>query len=365
MSKSEAVVDQVNGVVKARPRPLPHGYTKHHIIFLEAIHLPLPPLDFDYDITAYPHTPPELIAERIRPGTIVISAVANVRPQDLAQAPNVQMMLVLATGMAWVDKPWCAEHGVSVLNCPQSNIDAVTEHFLALYLSSRKRVPIIDHLVKTSDEWAKTASLTKKVWPRGPPLGIRQETLGIIGYGSLGRNIEAQMKALGVKKVLVAERRGAQTIRPGRIAFEEMLQQATTICIVCPREPDTINLIDEDEFAMMREDALLVNIARGGIVNEGALARALRQGKIFGAATDVFDEEPSGPGLSPLLPDTARGEDPVPNLIVSSHIAWFSGRTIETLQGLAKLALEKFATGHMYDEDVRKSVVVHDGSVWR
>lgn len=365
MFESDSIVDRVNGLVNSQTRPLPHGYTKHHIIFLEAIHLPLPPLDFEHDITAYPHTPPELIAERIRPGTIVISAVANVRPQDLAQAPNVQMMLVLATGMAWVDRPWCAEHGVSVLNCPQSNIDAVTEHFLALYLSSRKRVPTIDHLVKTSDEWAKTASLNKKVWPKGPPLGLKQETLGVVGYGSLGKNIQAQMVALGVKKVLIAERRGAETVRPGRVAFEDMLQQATLICIVCPRDPDTINLIDEKEFAIMREDALLINIARGGIVNEMALANALRQGKIFGAATDVFDVEPSGPGMCPLLPDINNGEDPVPNLIVSSHIAWFSGRTIETLQGLAKLALEKFVAGRLYDADVKKSVVVHDGAVWK
>ncbi|EME79177.1 uncharacterized protein MYCFIDRAFT_99955, partial [Pseudocercospora fijiensis CIRAD86] len=303
----------------------------HHIVFLEAVHLPLATMPFDYTMDKYQKTSPGEIKERIKPATIVISNVVDVKPSDMDAAPHLQLLAVLATGMGWVDKEYCAKRGISVINAPSANIDAVSEHFLALYFASRKRVGVIDRNVKTSHEWIQTNSLTKKIWPAGPPLGCKQETLGIIGYGALGKRIEMLCKALGFKEILVAERRGVTTTRGGRVAFEDVLKRSSTIVLVCPRDQDTINLIGKAELETMRRDALLVNMARGGIVNEAALATALREGRIFGAATDVLDTEPGGPGTSPLLPDLSKGEEEVPNLLVTSHVAWFSGSTIQTL----------------------------------
>lgn len=366
-----------NGVTKhgdawslQRPPPLPSGYEKHHIVFLEAVHLPLAELPFEYTMDKYLRTQPEEIAERIKPATIVISNIANVKPSDMDQAPHLQFLCVLATGMGWVDKDYCSKRGITVMHCPAANIDAVSEHFLALYFASRKRVTVIDQSVKTTpvgdpSSWMSTNSLAKQVWPQGPTLGCKQESLGIIGYGALGQRIETFCRALGFAEVLIAERRAASTIRPGRVAFDEVLARSTTLVLVCPREPSTINLIDEQELRSMRKDALVVNMARGGIVNEAALAKALKQGWIFGAATDVLDQEPGGPGTTPLLPDMSKGEEAVPNLVISSHVAWITTGTIKLLQTISRDVLTAFVEGRVYDPQLKACVVVHEGKIWK
>lgn len=347
------------------PPPLPEGYSKHHIVFLEAVHLPLAELRFEHTMDKYQRTFPHEIAERIKPATIVISNVINVTPADMDQAPHLQLLAILATGMSWVDKPYCLKRRITVVNTPSANIDAVSEHFLGLYFASRKRIPQIDRTVKGSDEWVRTNSLSKSMWPDGPPLGCKQETLGIVGYGALGQRIEMLCRGLGFPEVLVAERRGANQVREGRTELEDVLKKSSTLVIVCPREPETINLIGEAELRMMRKEALVINIARGGIVNEAALAKALREKWIFGAATDVLDTEPGGPGTTPLLPDLSKGEAEVPNLIISSHVAWISGVTIETLQGINRDAMTAFVEGRMYDPKVKACVAVHDGKIWK
>ena len=347
------------------PPSLPSGYEKHHIVFLEAVHLPLAKLPFPYTIDQYQRTYPHEIAERIKPATIVISNVADVKPSDMDQAPHLQLLAILATGMAWVNKEYCAKRNITVVNAPAANIDAVSEHFLALYFASRKKVSIIDEIVHTSDEWVKANSLTKRVWPQGPPLGCKQETLGVIGYGALGKRIESLCRALGFKKILIAERRGAKEVRQGRTGLEDILKRSTTICISCPKSADTTDLIDEPQLKMMKPEALLINIARGGIVNEAALAKALKEEWIFGAATDVLDTEPGGPGTTPLLPDVEKGEDEVPNLIVTSHVAWYSGMTIQTLQGVNRDAMTAFVEGKLYDPQIKHCVAVHDGKIWK
>lgn len=347
------------------PSPLPSGYTKHHIVYLEAVHLGVMEIPFPHTIDVYQRTSREEIAERIKPATIVIANVCEITPAHLDQTPNLQLLLILATGMAWVDKPYYAKRGVTVINIPDANIDAVSEHFLSLYFASRRRVNTVDRLIKTTDEWRKANTLVPKAWPQGPPLGCQQEILGIIGYGSLGHRIEQLAEALSFKEVIVAERKGAEKVRTGRVSFEELLHRCTTIVVACPREPDTINLFDEPELKQMRKDALLVNIARGGIVNEAALAKALKEGWILAAATDVFDVEPNGPGSTPLLPDMNKGEEEIPNLIVSSHVAWLSGTTIKNFMDFSRDSLVAFVEGKLLDPGVNHRVAVHDGKIWK
>ncbi|KAK5096374.1 hypothetical protein LTS08_007630 [Lithohypha guttulata] len=354
-----------SGWLQQEPPALPPSYDKHHIVFLEAVHFPLAKLPFPYTIDTYSKTKPDEIAERIKNATIVIANVIDVKPSDMDNAPHLQLLAILATGMGWVDKEYCAKRGITVVNTPAANIDAVSEHFLALYFAVRKRIGIVDEIVHTSDDWIQTNSLTKRVWPLGPPLGIKQEILGIIGYGALGKNIECLCKMLGFKEILIAERKGAKEVREGRTRLEDVLLRSTTICVVCPRAPDTINLIDEAELERMKPETIVINVARGGIVNEAALAKALKEGWIFGAATDVLDNEPGGPGTTPLLPDVENDEEEVPNMIVTTHVAWFSGATIENLQNINRDAMTAYVEGRLYDSKIKHCVAVHDGRIWK
>jgi lactate dehydrogenase-like 2-hydroxyacid dehydrogenase len=126
-----------------------------------------------------------------------------------------------------------------------------------------------------------------------------------------------------------------------RMPFEEVVRSATVLVICCPRDASTVDLIGEKELRSMRKEAVVVNVARGGIVNEAALAKALTERWIAAAATDVLEREPGGRGTTPLLP--LQGE--VPNLTITPHVAWFAAQTMENLKILLKEGIEAWVAG--------------------
>lgn len=300
-----------------KPPSLPPGKDKHHIVVLEGVHAPMPTFDFPHTIDEYPLTSPDQVAERIKDATIVINTIRPITSAHLDIAPHLGCVAIMAVGISWLDREVFAQRGITVTNCAGANVEAVSEHFLALYFGLRKKVGELDHGAKTSNEWHSNGTMTTH-WPeRKPPPGCNQEVLGILGYGTIGKRIAMLAKALGFKEILVADRKGAQgQTKEGRTPFEEVIRRASTIAVCVPKDNDTIDLINTEELKAMREDAILINIARGGIINEAALAKALQDGEIAGAAADVLDNEPAGPGLNPLLPDLAKGEAAVPNFII-------------------------------------------------
>lgn len=153
-----------------------------------------------------------------------------------------------------------------------------------------------------------------------------------------GKSVEKMARALGMK-VLIADRKGATEVRDGRVAFETALKECTVFILVCPLDVSTRNMIDEAEFNTMQPTSMIVNVGRGGIINEQALTAALRKGKISGAATDVFETEPATKENSPLL-------DPsIPNLVLSPHMAWYSAKSINgSLMGI-KSNIEAWVAG--------------------
>lgn len=319
---------------------------QHHIVVLEAVHCAIPPFDlpFPFTYTEHQHTstdPTEIIA-KCHAATIIITSLIPITPAIAAQCPHLQLIAVMATGCGWVDRPWFAQHArISVINCPHSNIPAVTEHALGLYFAVRRNLVALHRAVTTTDEWAQRVTM-KHYWPV-PPLSTAEERLCIVGYGALGQRFERLARAVGMGEVVVADRKGvpARSVRDGRVAFADALREATVVLVCCPKDASTVGLIGAAELAAMREDAVLINIARGGIVDERALVAALRSGSIAGAATDVFEEEPAVRGESPLLP---VGE-PVPNLTVSPHVSWYTSRTLLNLQALLKLGVQSWAKG--------------------
>ena len=140
-------------------------------------------------------------------------------------------------------------------------------------------------------------------------------------------------------KVLVAERKGAAEVRDGRTAFEEAIKQGTVFIFNTPLDQDTRDMISTPELEAMDPSALLVNVGRGGVINEAALAKALKDGQIAGAATDVFEQEPATKENCPLL------DDSIPNLVLSPHVAWYSSRTIKGTVAMVKANIEGYVAG--------------------
>lgn len=197
-------------------------------------------------------------------------------------------------------------------------MEAVSEHFLALYFALRKKVVEIDTAVKTTDEWREEGTVTNHWVGRKPPPGCNQEVLGILGYGTIGKRIALLAKSLGFSEILVADRKGtsSSSTKEGRTSFDEVIRRSSTLAVCVPKADDTVDLISTPELDSMRSDAIIINVARGGIVNEAALAQALKSGRISGGATDVLETEPGGPGSTPLLPDLAKGGVPIPNFVI-------------------------------------------------
>lgn len=331
---------------------------KHHIVILEGCHCEIPDFNFPYTSTSHDNTLPSQVASRIKDATIVIATICPVLPSDMDHAPNLQCLGIMATGIGWLDKSYCAKRHITVVNTPQSNIPAVSEHCIGLYFAVRKRIVEMHNLTTMTDEWAEKGTLTKRWDPLGAPLSAQQEVMGIIGYGHLGKRIEMLARALGFSEVMIAERK-REPVREGRKVFQEVVSKCSVLVVACPRDEMTIGLIGKEDLRSMRKDAILINMARGGIVDEQALADALRHGWIAGAATDVLDVEPGVLGDSPLLPK--KGEDSVPNFTISPHISWFSVMTIESLQVLLKGGVEGWYKG----SPPEASIVVHDGKVYR
>lgn len=166
------------------------------------------------------------------------------------------------------------------------------------------------------------------------PAGIRNGSL----TSPPGKNVEKIGKALGMR-VLLAERKGATEIREGRTAFDVAIRQGTLFIVVTPLDDSTRHMISTAELAAMDPTAVLVNTGRGGVVDEAALILALREGRLGGAAVDVFEHEPATPANSALL-------DPsIPNLVLTPHVAWYSKRTIKGTVDTVAANLEAFVTG--------------------
>jgi glycerate dehydrogenase len=152
---------------------------------------------------------------------------------------------------------------------------------------------------------------------------LRGDTLGVIGFGTLGRSVAELGRGFGME-VLVAERKGAASLRAGRVPFQEVLERSDLLTVLCPLTPETHGLIGAAELALMKPDALVINCARGGIVDEYALADALAEGRIGGAGIDSLKTEPPSPD-NPLL--TLK----LDNLIVTPHVAWASQGSLANL----------------------------------
>ncbi len=263
-------------------------------------------------LTTYPHTAAEEVIERIADANIVIVNKVVIDAEVIRHCPNLALICVIATGVNNIDTHAAAARGIRVLNCQAYGTESVSQHAIGLILAINTHLVDYHNAVKAG-RWEQAPHFCFLDYPIREIAG---QTLLIVGHGELGTAVAQKAEALGMR-VLVAERPGAVEVRPGRVAFEEAVAEADAVTLHCPLTDETRNLINADILQRMKSTAIIVNTARGGIVNENDLAEALRCGEIGGAGMDVLTVEPPRSGNPLLAAD-------IPNLIVTPHSAWGS-----------------------------------------
>jgi len=250
------------------------------------------------------------VIEAIRDCEIVLLNKLKITAEVMAASPKLRLIALSATGTNNIDVMAAAERGIAVCNIRDYCTASVVQHALGTLLMLTHRLREYSRMA-IDGTWSRSQHFTLLTHPIRELQGL---TLGIVGYGVLGQAFaNACQSALGMK-VLIANRSG-ETAQAGRVDLDELLRQADVVSLHCPWTEQTRHLLDTRRLALMKRDAILINTARGALVDLDALAAALRAGRLGGAAIDVLPEEPPVSG-SPLF-----AED-LPNLIVTPHTAW-------------------------------------------
>ena len=276
---------------------------------------------FPHEFVAFGRTKPEEVAERISDADIVITNKVPVRREAIGGSRNLRLIAIAATGTDVVDVAACAERQIGVSNIRNYAVNTVPEHTFALILALRRSLVAYHDSVRAG-RWQETGQFCYFDYPIRD---LARSTLGIIGDGVLGRAVADLGRAFGMK-VLFSDYKGTTGMGPLYTPFEQVLRESDVITLHSPLMPSTRNMVSTDEFAMMARRPLLINTARGGLVDEIALECALREGQVSGAGFDVVTAEPPPPD-HPLM----RLLD-LPNFILTPHVAWASH---EAVQGLA------------------------------
>ena len=269
---------------------------------------------------------------RIADANVVISNKCVLDRKALSHAVALRLIVVAATGTNNIDLDAASDFGITVCNARDYATGAVAQHAITLMLNLLSSQPGYRDLVRDG-AWSRTKQFCLLDLPIRQADGL---SLGIIGYGALGKRVAAIARKLGMN-ILIAARRGAKP-GGGRLSFEDVVAHSDVISIHCPLTDETRNLFDRAVMQRMKRDAILINTARGGIVNENDLVSCLRDGIIAGAGVDVLSEEPP-PEDHPLL---APG---IPNLVVTPHNAWGSRTARQALLDQLAATIRAFEKG--------------------
>jgi glycerate dehydrogenase len=289
--------------------------------------------EFVHEWIEHGETWPAEVVDRLRHATIAICNKLPLREAELVQLPELKLIAVAATGVDNIDLDYCRRRGLPVCNTRGYAVHSLPEHVLTLMLALRRNIISYRQEVKDG-RWQEARQFCLLDHPIHD---LRGTTLGIIGYGVLGQAVERLAGGIGMR-VLISERRNAESIRPGRAPFPEVLRESDVITLHCPLTVETRNMIALPELQSMKRTALLINTARGGLVNEIDLIAALRRGLIAGAGFDVLSQEPPREG-NPLL------EIQAPNFILTPHVAWASNEAMQILADQLIDNLEAFVRG--------------------
>ncbi len=266
----------------------------------------LPQLEI-FDVTT-----DEQISERIQDAEIVLGNKVRLNDELMRAHPTMRFIGLTATGTDNIDLEAARRNDITVCNIRAYCTESIAEHVFGCLLNLTRNLEQYNNAVR-SGQWQNSEDFCLLSFP------IRElsaKTLGIVGYGELGKGVANIAKAFGME-ILISARPGTDSVDDGRVAFDDLLQRSDVISLHCPLTDATAGLFGEVEFKKMKSDAILINTARGGLINSAALVAALMNGEIAAAAVDVLPQEPPAGG-DPLLDYDA------PNLMITPHVAWGS-----------------------------------------
>jgi phosphoglycerate dehydrogenase-like enzyme len=264
------------------------------------------------------------------PGTEVLWHC--LRPLDaatLAAAPALRLIQKIGVGVNTIDLAAARARGIAVCNMPGTNSAAVAEHALGLMLAVLRRITTFDALTRAGQGWSRAPSLEDRLGELGG------RTVGLVGYGAGARALAPALTALGARLLYTARSPKADALGAFR-ELDALLAEADVVSLHLPLTDETRGLIDRERLSRMRPGAVLINTARGGLVDEPALLDALASGRLAGAGLDVFAEEPVDPA-HPLL---ARDD-----VVLTPHVAWLTQETLERSLDVAVENCRRLAAG--------------------
>ncbi len=284
-------------------------------------------------LQCYPTTTPAELAERIRHATVIITNKVVIDAAALASATKLRLICIAATGTNNVDLVAATARHIQVCNVRDYALAAVPQHAMALLLA------LNNHLVPQQH------AIFSGLWSQSPVFCLHQQPIEslqdkiftVVGFGGLGQATARLAQAFGMQ-ICIAERPDANEIRPGRTAFRTALAQADVLSLHCPALPNQPALLGAEQLSWLKPTALLINTARGALIDEAALLSALQQGQLAGAALDVLTEEPPAAN-HPLL------QAGLPNLLLSPHLAWATTTSIKMLVNQLAENIQAFNAG--------------------
>ncbi len=285
------------------------------------------------ELEVFDTTSDDKLADRIRGAEVVLGNKSRLNAELLGNTPTLRFIGLTATGTDNVDIDAAQRLGIAVCNIRAYCTASVAEHVFGCLLSLTRSLPQFAASVRAGD-WQRSDSFC---FFSHPIRELSAMTLGIVGYGELGKGVARMAEAFGMQ-VVVATRPGSDTVPEGRVSFDELLARSDVISLHCPLNAATMGLFGAAEFSAMKSDAILINTARGGLVDSAALANALGNGVIGAAAIDVLATEPPVDG-DPLL-DYDGG-----NLLVTPHIAWATNEARQAAIDELAANIEAFLNG--------------------
>ena len=281
------------------------------------------------ELTVYERTPPELLHERICDAEIILLNKTPMNAAAFDAAPKLKLISVLATGYNIIDIEAAKAHGVRVCNAGSYSTNAVAQMTFALLLEATQQVGA-HHTAVQAGQWSQSKDFC--FW-NIPLVELYGKTMGLIGFGSIAQAVAKVAEAFGMNILYTARRHRED---PRCVSLETLLAQSDVVSLHCPQTPENGKMINAQSIAMMKDGAIVINTARGGLVDEEALCTALESGKLAYYAADVVSKEPISPD-NPLL--SAK------NCYLTPHIAWAPKETRQRLHSINEENVRAFLAG--------------------